>query len=270
MVPALAWLIGPARKSWMGPTRLPGIACRIDDAPPLLFVAGQPGDSGETAAGDGRQPASRPGMDTAAVFPQPGEVLCFVITSGLASVSAVLLTRRLWMLVDIQSACWAPGSKILSAAPSTLAEAMIAQGSAVVSEFRWTPRPRPATSRAATVLSVACRLGYCGEPAASGSPDHRAAGGGARARYTPIPGSIHHPGAKGCHQLIRDGAVLVENHRAHSKTCGLAGPPARRRLRSIIRWRCCTRRPTPVKLLHCQWCINSKCWPADGAGTAAP
>ncbi|VVQ26676.1 hypothetical protein PS928_06851 [Pseudomonas fluorescens] len=25
-----------------------------------------------------------------------------------------------------------------------------------------------------------------------------------------IPGSIHHPGAKGCHQLIRDGAVLVE------------------------------------------------------------
>lgn len=25
-----------------------------------------------------------------------------------------------------------------------------------------------------------------------------------------IPGSIHHPGAKGCHQLIRDGALLVE------------------------------------------------------------
>jgi DNA processing protein len=25
------------------------------------------------------------------------------------------------------------------------------------------------------------------------------------------PGSIHHPGAPGCHQLIRDGAVLVES-----------------------------------------------------------
>jgi len=25
-----------------------------------------------------------------------------------------------------------------------------------------------------------------------------------------IPGSIHHPGARGCHQLIREGAVLVE------------------------------------------------------------
>lgn len=25
-----------------------------------------------------------------------------------------------------------------------------------------------------------------------------------------IPGSIHYPGARGCHQLIRDGAVLVE------------------------------------------------------------
>jgi DNA processing protein len=26
-----------------------------------------------------------------------------------------------------------------------------------------------------------------------------------------LPGSIHHPGAKGCHQLIRDGALLVES-----------------------------------------------------------
>ncbi len=25
-----------------------------------------------------------------------------------------------------------------------------------------------------------------------------------------IPGSIHHPGARGCHQLIREGATLVE------------------------------------------------------------
>lgn len=25
-----------------------------------------------------------------------------------------------------------------------------------------------------------------------------------------IPGSIHHPGARGCHRLIRDGATLVE------------------------------------------------------------
>jgi len=26
-----------------------------------------------------------------------------------------------------------------------------------------------------------------------------------------IPGSIHHPGARGCHQLIREGAQLVES-----------------------------------------------------------
>lgn len=26
-----------------------------------------------------------------------------------------------------------------------------------------------------------------------------------------IPGSIHHPGARGCHQLIREGATLVES-----------------------------------------------------------
>lgn len=26
-----------------------------------------------------------------------------------------------------------------------------------------------------------------------------------------IPGSIHHPGARGCHQLVREGAQLVES-----------------------------------------------------------
>ncbi|MCY1353645.1 DNA protecting protein DprA [compost metagenome] len=26
-----------------------------------------------------------------------------------------------------------------------------------------------------------------------------------------LPGSIHHPGARGCHQLIREGAILVES-----------------------------------------------------------
>ncbi|MGV8390878.1 hypothetical protein ACV34G_32500, partial [Pseudomonas aeruginosa] len=26
-----------------------------------------------------------------------------------------------------------------------------------------------------------------------------------------IPGSIHHPGARGCHQLIRGGALLLES-----------------------------------------------------------
>ena len=48
-------------------------------------------------------------------------------------------------------------------------------------------------------------------PAAAPAPDDsaRLAAEQGREVYA-IPGSIHHPGAKGCHQLIRDGALLVE------------------------------------------------------------
>ena len=46
-----------------------------------------------------------------------------------------------------------------------------------------------------------------------------------------IPGSIHHPGARGCHQLIHEGAALVEEvgdilQALHGWWQGSAPPPA--------------------------------------------
>lgn len=72
---ALAWLEHPAQHllMWDQP-EYPALLAQIDDAPPLLFIAGDPGilEKPQLAVVGSRR-ASRPGMDTAAAFfPQPG------------------------------------------------------------------------------------------------------------------------------------------------------------------------------------------------------
>ena len=93
-----------------------------------------------------------------------------------------------------------------------LAEAMIASGSAVLSEFPLDAGPTasnfPRRNRIISGLSLGVLVVEAS--VASGSLiTARLAAEQGREVYA-IPGSIHHPGARGCHQLIRDGAVLVE------------------------------------------------------------
>ncbi|NWA04042.1 DNA-processing protein DprA [Pseudomonas gingeri] len=212
---ALAWLERSNQHLLMwDQADYPALLAEIDDAPPLLFVAGNPTilDKPQLALVGSRR-ASKPGMDTAAAFSRCLAGAGFVITSGLAlgidgaAHQAALDVGGLTIGVL--------GTGLENFYPQrhrTLAQAMIDRGSAVVSEFPLDAAPHPGNFPRRNRIISGLSLGVLVVEAsvASGSLiTARLAAEQGREVYA-IPGSIHHPGARGCHQLIRDGAVLVE------------------------------------------------------------
>lgn len=212
---ALAWLARPAQHllMWDQP-EYPALLAQIDDAPPLLFVAGDPAilEKPQLAMVGSRR-ASRPGMDTAAAFSRSLASAGFVITSGLAlGIDGAAHQAALEVGGQTIGVLGTGLEKFYPQRHRRLAAAMIAQGSAVVSEFPLDAAPQagnfPRRNRIISGLSLGVLVVEAG--IASGSLiTARLAAEQGREVYA-IPGSIHHPAAKGCHQLIRDGAVLVE------------------------------------------------------------
>ncbi|MGN7441719.1 DNA-processing protein DprA [Pseudomonas lactis] len=212
---ALAWLARPAQHllMWDQPD-YPALLAQIDDAPPLLFVAGDPGilEKPQLAMVGSRR-ASRPGMDTAAAFSRSLASAGFVITSGLAvGIDGAAHQAALDVGGHTIGVLGTGLENFYPQRHRKLAAAMIAQGSAVVSEFPLDAAPQagnfPRRNRIISGLSLGVLVVEAS--IASGSLiTARLAAEQGREVYA-IPGSIHHPAAKGCHQLIRDGAVLVE------------------------------------------------------------
>ncbi|PNA03123.1 MULTISPECIES: DNA-processing protein DprA [Pseudomonas] len=212
---ALRWLERPDQHllMWDHPD-YPALLAQIPDPPPLLFVAGDPRilEKPQLAMVGSRR-ASRPGMDTAAAFSRSLAGAGFVITSGLAlGIDAAAHQAA----VDVGGqTVGVLGTGLENFYPQRnrrLADAMIASGSAVLSEFPLDTGPTasnfPRRNRIISGLSLGVLVVEAS--VASGSLiTARLAAEQGREVYA-IPGSIHHPGARGCHQLIRDGAVLVE------------------------------------------------------------
>lgn len=212
---ALAWLARPGQHllMWDRP-EYPALLAQIDDAPPLLFVAGDPSilEKPQLAMVGSRR-ASRPGMDTAAAFSRSLASAGFVITSGLAlGIDGAAHQAALEVGGQTIGVLGTGLEKFYPQRHRRLAAAMIAQGSAVVSEFPLDAAPQagnfPRRNRIISGLSLGVLVVEAGMASGSLITARLAAEQG-REVYA-IPGSIHHPGAKGCHQLIRDGAVLVE------------------------------------------------------------
>ncbi|MBV7549257.1 DNA-processing protein DprA [Pseudomonas sp. PDM26] len=212
---ALAWLEHPAQHllMWDQPD-YPALLAQISDAPPLLFVAGNPGilEKPQLAMVGSRR-ASRPGMDTAAAFSRSLAGAGFVITSGLAlGIDAAAHQAALDVGGQTIGVLGTGLEKFYPQRNRRLADAMVASGSAVLSEFPLDAGPSagnfPRRNRIISGLSLGVLVVEAS--VASGSLiTARLAAEQGREVFA-MPGSIHHPGARGCHQLIRDGAVLVE------------------------------------------------------------
>ena len=144
---ALAWLEHPAQHllMWDQPD-YPALLAQIDDAPPLLFVAGDPKilEKPQLAMVGSRR-ASRPGLDTAAAFSRSLASAGFVITSGLAlGIDGAAHQAALDVGGQTVGVLGTGLENFYPQRHRRLAAAMIAQGSAVVSEFPLDAAPQAA------------------------------------------------------------------------------------------------------------------------------
>lgn len=213
---AMAWLERPAQHllMWDDP-RYPALLAQIPDAPPLLFVAGDPSlmETPQLALVGSRR-ATPPALDTAAAFSRCLAKAGFTITSGLALGIDGAAHRAAMDAGGRTIAVLGSGlQKLYPQRHRELARQIAERGCAVVSDYPLDAGPMPANfprrNRIISGLSLGVLVVEAG--LASGSLiTARLAAEQGREVYA-IPGSIHHPGSKGCHQLIRDGALLVEN-----------------------------------------------------------
>lgn len=213
---AMAWLERPDQHllMWDGPG-YPALLAETDDPPPLLFVAGDPAclEQPQLAIVGSRR-ASPPALDTARAFSRTLAQTGFTITSGLALGVDGAAHRAALEVGGRTIAVLGTGlQKLYPQRHRELAKAIVDSGSALVSEYPLDADPLPGNFPRRNRIISGMSLGVLVVEAslASGSLiTARLAAEQGREVYA-IPGSIHHPGAKGCHQLIRDGALLVES-----------------------------------------------------------
>jgi DNA processing protein len=212
---ALAWLERPGQHllMWDQPD-YPALLAEIPDAPALLFVAGEPAilEKPQLAIVGSRR-ASPPALGNARAFSRSLASAGFVITSGLAlGVDGAAHQGALDVGGETIGVLGTGLEKLYPQKHKALAQAMIDRGSAVVSEFPLDATAQPANFPRRNRIISGLSLGVLvveASPASGSLITARLAGEQGREVYA-IPGSIHHPGARGCHQLIRDGAQLVE------------------------------------------------------------
>ena len=213
---ALRWLEQPRQSllMWDDPA-YPALLAELSDAPPLLFVAGDPAIlERPQLAMVGSRRASRPGLDTAGAFARSLAGGGFVITSGLALGIDGAAHQGALDAGGPTVAVLGTGLRcVYPQRHAALAKRIAEQGGALVSEMPLDCPPQasnfPRRNRIISGLSLGV-LVVEASPSSGSLITARLAAEQGREVYA-IPGSIHHPGARGCHQLIREGATLVES-----------------------------------------------------------
>lgn len=194
--------------------RYPRLLKEIADPPLVLYVRGcvQMLSALQIAMIGTRHP-STVGTETATSFAKALAAKGFIITSGLASGIDSACHKGALEVGGGTIAVMGTGfNQIYPRANKNLAELIIHQG-ALVSEFPLNTPPSswnfPRRNRIISGLSVGVLVVEAA--ARSGSLITARHALEQNREVFAIPGSIHHPLSRGCHQLIRQGAKLVES-----------------------------------------------------------
>ncbi len=192
----------------------PSLLKECHRSPPLLYVKGDPQSLSlpQIAMVGSRKPSST-GRRNAQDFASSLAASGFAITSGLALGIDGLAHSGALEVNGITVAVLGTGIDIIYPhRHNSLANAIVENGGAIVSEFPLGTLPRPAhfPQRNRIISGLACGVLVVEAAIRSGSL--------ITARYAlaqdrevfAIPGSIHNQMSAGCHHLIKQGAKLVE------------------------------------------------------------
>ena len=212
----LAWLSSGQRALiGMGDPRYPELLARAPDAPVALFVEGSLERLAlPTIAIVGSRGATNQGSDFAAALASAFSAAGLTVVSGLAL--GIDTSAHLGALVGPGSTAAVLATGLDRMYPKqnlALAERIVAEGGALLSEMPLGTAPLPALFPQRNRIISGLSLGVVVVEASvqSGSlVTARFAGEQGREVFA-VPGSIHNPMARGCHQLIRQGAKLVES-----------------------------------------------------------
>jgi len=201
--------------TWSDP-RYPSLLREIASPPALLFVRGDADVLNlPQLAMVGSRNATPTGIETAENFAAHLARSGFSLTSGLALGIDAAVHRATLAAGGTTIAVLGTGpDQIYPAVHTGLAEQIVAQG-ALVSEFPPGCPPRraqfPQRNRIISGLTLGTLVVEAGTRSGALITARFAAEQGRE--VFAIPGSIHNPVARGCHQLIRSGAKLVETAR---------------------------------------------------------
>jgi DNA processing protein len=214
--PDLRWLETPgAAVLGVADADYPELLRQLPDAPPVLYVSGDSRVLGEPqiAMVGSRNPSAggaATARDFAANFARAG----IGVTSGLAlGIDAASHEGALAAGGTTIAVLGCGPDRIYPAQHEDLA-ARIRESGAIVSEFPPGTAPRPALFPQRNRIIAGLSLGTLVVEAArrSGSLITARLAGIAGREVFAVPSSIHNPVARGCHELIRQGAKLVEGY----------------------------------------------------------
>ena len=210
----LDWLAGPRRSLlWLGHRDYPRLLSELPDPPPVLFVEGDVESlSWPMVAIVGSRNASATGREIAHDFARQLGRSGVGIVSGLAlGIDGCAHRGALRSCAPTVAVCARGLDSTYPRAHEGLARAVSASG-AVVSEFPvGTPPLRPHFPRRNRIISGLSRGVLVVEASLRSGAliTARQALDQGREVFA-VPGSIRNPVARGCHQLIRNGAKVVE------------------------------------------------------------